>query len=107
MNNSVKNALAGIGIGTAISLGGIMLIERQDSGLIRSTSTTTNPESRLRDDNPSETRSEVSPGIADMDCSDFSTQAEAQEFFESQGGPDYDPDNLDRDGDGVACETLP
>jgi micrococcal nuclease len=42
----------------------------------------------------------------DYDCSDFSTQEEAQDFFESQGvTADYH--NLDRDGDGVACETLP
>ena len=39
-----------------------------------------------------------------MDCSDFSTQAEAQAFFE-RAGPG-DPHRLDRDNDGVACETL-
>jgi endonuclease YncB( thermonuclease family) len=38
----------------------------------------------------------------DVDCSDFSTQAEAQH----QLLPD-DPYNLDGDGDGVACESLP
>lgn len=42
----------------------------------------------------------------DMDCSDFDTHDEAQEFFE-ENDPDYDPHRLDRDGDGVACETLP
>lgn len=41
----------------------------------------------------------------DMDCSDFRTQREAQEFYESQGPGD--PHRLDRDNDGVACETLP
>ncbi|ABC46393.1 thermonuclease family protein [Salinibacter ruber] len=45
----------------------------------------------------------------DRDCSDFDTQPEAQRFFErhrsdSSGG---DPHNLDRDGDGQACESLP
>jgi hypothetical protein len=40
----------------------------------------------------------------DYDCSDFSSQAEAQRFFE-QAGPG-DPHRLDRDNDGVACETL-
>jgi micrococcal nuclease len=55
----------------------------------------------VRDDNPFQTR-----GGSDMDCSDFSDQSEAQEFFEENGGPDEDPHNLDRDGDGVACETL-
>jgi Excalibur calcium-binding domain len=39
----------------------------------------------------------------DVNCSDFSTQAEAQAFFESAGlGDPYD---LDRDGDGMACEA--
>lgn len=38
----------------------------------------------------------------DYDCSDFSTQAEAQEHLLPG-----DPYNLDGDGDGVACETLP
>ena len=41
----------------------------------------------------------------DRDCSDFSTHAEAQDFFESEGYGD--PHGLDRDGDGIACETLP
>jgi hypothetical protein len=40
----------------------------------------------------------------DHDCSDFSTQAEAQAYLEDQDG---DPDGLDPDEDGVACETLP
>jgi len=43
----------------------------------------------------------------DYDCSDFSTQEEAQQFFEDHGGPWEDYHNLDRDGDGVACESLP
>lgn len=41
----------------------------------------------------------------DKNCSDFSTQRAAQRFFESQGPGD--PHGLDRDGDGVACESLP
>ena len=41
----------------------------------------------------------------DQDCSDFETQPEAQRFFERhQPG---DPHNLDGDGDGEACESLP
>ena len=43
----------------------------------------------------------------DYDCSDFSTQEEAQKFFGSEGGPQTDYHNLDRDGDGIACESLP
>lgn len=40
----------------------------------------------------------------DHDCPDFSTPRDAQLFFEANGGPDYDPHDLDRDGDGFACE---
>lgn len=43
----------------------------------------------------------------DKDCSDFSTHAQAQAFFISQGGPGSDPHKLDADHDGSACETLP
>lgn len=38
----------------------------------------------------------------DMDCDDFETQAEAQEFHETHTGH-----GLDGDGDGIACESLP
>lgn len=41
-------------------------------------------------------------GQADLDCSDFSTQEEAQRYLLPG-----DPHRLDGDGDGVACETLP
>jgi endonuclease YncB( thermonuclease family) len=39
---------------------------------------------------------------ADYDCSNFSTQAEAQQYLLPG-----DPYNLDGDNDGVACEALP
>lgn len=45
--------------------------------------------------------------MADLDCSDFSSQASAQSYFISRGGPASDPDRLDADGDGIACESLP
>lgn len=47
----------------------------------------------------------VSSTVADRDCKDFKTHAEAQAFFESAGPGD--PHKLDKDGDGVACESLP
>ena len=43
----------------------------------------------------------------DRNCSDFDTWREAQDFYESEGGPASDPHGLDRDGDGIACESLP
>jgi hypothetical protein len=44
---------------------------------------------------------------ADLDCSDFGSQASAQDYFLSRGGPSSDPDRLDSDGDGIACESNP
>jgi hypothetical protein len=40
----------------------------------------------------------------DLDCSDFATQAEAQAAYNQDPS---DPNGLDRDNDGVACESLP
>ena len=40
----------------------------------------------------------------DCDCSNFSTQAQAQRILQAYPG---DPHRLDRDDDGVACESLP
>jgi Excalibur calcium-binding domain len=46
--------------------------------------------------------------VADVNCSDFSTHAAAQQWFESHGGsPSNDVAGLDRDHDGLACESLP
>ena len=42
--------------------------------------------------------------FADTDCKDFGSQREAQAYFEANGPGD--PDRLDRDNDGVACESL-
>ena len=42
----------------------------------------------------------------DKDCSDFSTWRQAQNFYHRHGGPRYDPDRLDADHDGIACESL-
>jgi micrococcal nuclease len=41
---------------------------------------------------------------SDCDCSDFSTQKEAQAVFNAFPG---DPYKLDADHDGIACESLP
>ncbi len=43
---------------------------------------------------------------ADRDCGDFGSQAEAQRFFLANGGPASDPHKLDRDNDGLACESI-
>ena len=44
---------------------------------------------------------------ADKDCADFGSQAEAQAYFEANGGsPTNNVDNLDADHDGQACEDF-
>src|SRR4051795_7032141 len=45
------------------------------------------------------------PASADVNCSDFSSQAAAQYYFNAHPG---DPDGLDgNDHDGIACESNP
>ncbi|MCB0209924.1 MAG: hypothetical protein KDJ52_11365 [Anaerolineae bacterium] len=43
----------------------------------------------------------------DYSCDDFQRQSEAQQFYESNGGPTIDVYGLDPDRDGIACEDLP
>jgi LPXTG-motif cell wall-anchored protein len=49
----------------------------------------------------------ASPAVAgasgDLDCPDFSTQSQAQTVYDSDPS---DPHRLDRDGDGIACESA-
>ena len=45
------------------------------------------------------------PAGVDRNCSDFSSQADAQAFYEAAGPGD--PHRLDGNSDGVACESLP
>lgn len=42
----------------------------------------------------------------DKDCSDFQSWREAQHYYIKHGGPRRDPDRLDADHDGIACEDL-
>ncbi|WP_340685945.1 excalibur calcium-binding domain-containing protein [Amycolatopsis coloradensis] len=44
------------------------------------------------------------PAIADLDCGDFQFQEDAQAVLDKDRS---DPHGLDRDKDGIACETLP
>jgi hypothetical protein len=43
----------------------------------------------------------------EYNCTDFSTQPQAQRFFDKAGGVSHDTNRLDGDKDGVACEDLP
>ena len=87
MNKIAKIALGAVGVGAAGIIGANTLLSP-------STNQGTTPESVVKE---YENR--------DYDCSDFSSHAEAQQFFEDAGSGD--PHRLDRDGDGLACEALP
>ena len=56
---------------------------------------------------PSHASTPTSAPFQDRNCSDFETWRAAQDFYESEGGPNDDPHRLDRDGDGIACESRP
>jgi Excalibur calcium-binding domain len=46
--------------------------------------------------------------VSEVNCSDFSTHAAAQQWFQQHGGsPTDDVAGLDADHDGLACESLP
>lgn len=49
----------------------------------------------------------VAVGRGDRDCPEFPDQRAAQIFYLKHGGPRYDPDRLDADHDGIACEDDP
>ncbi|MSU74607.1 excalibur calcium-binding domain-containing protein [Candidatus Kaiserbacteria bacterium] len=98
----MKNALVGAGAAAALLVGGYMLFNSTGNS-----NSGTDDSVNVRTDNPAETRAFLSTGGSDKDCTDFSTHAQAQAFFMANGGPSSDPHNLDRDGDGTACETLP
>jgi len=53
------------------------------------------------------TDSSIGKKADDYNCDDFSTQVEAQRFFEKVGGVGNDVNRLDGDKDGEACESLP
>ena len=54
---------------------------------------------------PSTSSLTYDPSGPDRNCGDFSSQSEAQAFYEAAGAGD--PHRLDGDGNGVACESLP
>lgn len=45
--------------------------------------------------------------VDNMNCDNFTDQAEAQALFEKCGGKEYDVHGLDGDNDKIVCEHLP
>jgi hypothetical protein len=48
-----------------------------------------------------------SPTLADKSCTDFTSPAQAQDFYIESGGPDEDLHGLDPDRNGNACDEQP
>ena len=103
VTNMSKDTFWTILVWGAIISGGIWFFNSSGSSS-KSSFAEQNISGYAREDDPTTTRSSLT---GDRDCDDFDYQSEAQEFFEEEGGPDDDPHNLDRDGDGEVCETLP
>jgi hypothetical protein len=69
---------------------------------------TTTPPPPARPTAPAATSSSPGKPVADVNCSDFSTHAAAERWFDQHGGsPGNDVAGLDADHDGLACESLP
>ena len=47
------------------------------------------------------------PAGPDRECGDFDRWDQPQAFYGAAGGPASDRHRLDRDGDGIACQSLP
>ena len=74
-------------------------LDTEDDGV--ACETFTYPDGTARDEVP--VQSAVSP-TGDLDCEDFATQEEAQAVYNQDPS---DPNNLDQDNDGLACEEYP
>ena len=109
MDEGIKETIGGGIIGFLI-IGGLLLFLTNNNSPTHYSESTDYPESENsfyeyeRNDDYETERSYEDYG--DLDCSDFDYWEDAQEFFEEEGGPYDDYHNLDRDGDGIACESL-
>lgn len=103
------------GVGAQVyrtDLQGTIIVTGQDGGSFTVNADPSVPEVTTQPETPdpfAETplpnSSPFDPAGPDRDCGDFSTQAEAQAFYDAAGPGD--PHRLDGEGDGTACESLP
>jgi micrococcal nuclease len=99
--NTAGKVLAGLALVGAGGIAGVALTPSDAT-----TPSTSQPATSIKTSTSgSNSQSGRTAPAGDRDCADFATHAEAQSFFVKAGAGD--PHNLDRDSDGVACETLP
>jgi Excalibur calcium-binding domain len=99
---SLRSVALGLAGGAAL----LTLIACGDAGTTTTNSVAPRATATVKPRATTAPRSTTAPVYSggDKDCGDFATQAEAQAFYEAQGGPGRDPHRLDRDRDGLACE---
>lgn len=82
-------------------------IERDVNGNVLRDSTGDIVTKTMRDKAGNITTDGTGKATDEYNCADFSTQVEAQTFFDNAGGVSNDTNRLDGNKDGVACQDLP
>lgn len=82
-------------------------IERDVNGNIETDSTGKMVTKIMRDKQGNVTTDGSGKATDEYNCDDFSTQSEAQTFFDNAGGVSGDVNGLDGNKDGLACQSLP
>ena len=82
-------------------------IERDEKGNVVTDSTGAMVTKVMRDKMGNITTDGSGKAENEYNCDDFSTQPEAQAFYEKAGGVKGDVNRLDGNKDGIACQDLP
>ena len=107
-SKSRKTAKGILGVVIVVLLGALGLeTTNNDWDLGKLLSGSSVKESRVMRDKQGNVVSEGGKFTDEYNCSDFSTQPEAQSFFLKAGGVSKDTNRLDGNSDGVACQDLP
>lgn len=109
----LKPILAVVGVILVAALGLQMTDNDWDLGKILSgeswsdSKVVTDTDGNIMRDKEGNVVTEGGKATGDYNCDDFATQADAQKFFDKVGGVKNDANGLDRDKDGIPCESLP
>jgi len=97
-----------IGIMLLLFVGLGMEVSNTDYDLGKMVQTKSLSESKVMRDTEGNVVTDGSGKATDeYNCEDFSTQPQAQRFFEKAGGVSKDTNRLDGNKDGIACQSLP
>jgi hypothetical protein len=98
-----------IGIMLLLFVGLGLEVSNTDYDLGKMMETKSISQSKVLRDKEGNVVTDASQGKAtdEYNCEDFSTQPQAQSFFEKAGGVSEDTNRLDGNKDGIACQSLP